>query len=122
MALPPTMMPPGASPPMGAAPIAQPTPSPGAEAAAMAKIQTAVKILQEAFSGLPPAGEPGKKVLKAIQQLSEIAPTNQAAPGVGAEALRGLAASAQKQAPLEALMRQMPPAGGAPPGGAEPPA
>lgn len=79
----------------------------------MAKVQAAVKILQEASSGLDPASDVGQTVLKSIQSLAKVAPPGQAGPpGVGAEALRGLAQQAQQQSPLMALLRQQQ-AGGA---------
>lgn len=106
---------------MGGAPIAAPSFSPGSEAAAAAEIAQAVKILQGAFGKMDPSSDGGKKVLKAIQQLSEIAPVTKEAPGLGPEVLRNLAMRAQQQAPLMMLLRQQAAQGGQP-GGAAPPA
>lgn len=81
-------------------------------------------MLQEAFSGLDPASDAGKDVLKAIQSLSKSAPPRKASPGVGMEALRGLLAKAQQNQSLGAVMGMG--GGGAggppqpPPGGAAP--
>lgn len=123
MALPPMPMP-GASGPAGGAPLAAPSPNPGHEAAAMAKVQAAVRVLLEASSGLDPASDGGQTVLQCIQRLSKVAGTAPASPGVGVEALRGLAQQAGQQAPLLALLRQQQGGGGQPPpgGGAPPPA
>lgn len=89
----------------------------------MAKVSQAVKILQDAFGGVDPASDTGHAILKSIEQLSKVAPVTQAAPGVGQEALRGLALQARQQAPLEMLLRQQAAGAGQPPaGGAAPPA
>lgn len=111
-------LPQGASPPVGGAPIAAPSHSQGSEAAALAEVAQAVKILQDAFGKMDPMGDNAKKVLKSIEKLSDVAPVTKAAPGIGPEAMRNLASQAQKQAPLEMLLRQQ----AAQPGGAAPPA
>src|ERR1700753_3838803 len=113
--MPPLPLPQGASPPVGGAPIAAPSHSPGSEAAALAEVAQAVKVLQDAFGKLDPMGDPAKKVLDAIKKLSDVAPITKAAPGIGPEAMRNLASQAQKQAPLEMLLRQQ---AAQPPGGA----
>ena len=86
----------------------------------MAEVAQAVKILQQAFSKVDPGGDAGHAILKAIEQLSKVAPVTKAAPGVGQEALRNLAMQAKQQAPLEMLLRQQAGGAGQPPGGAAP--
>lgn len=84
----------------------------------MAEVAQAVKILQDAFGKMDPMGDAAKKVIKAIEKLSDMAQVTKAAPGIGPEAMRNLAQQALKQAPLEMLLRQQ----AAQPGGAAQPA
>lgn len=86
----------------------------------MAKVASAVKILQDAFSGVDPASDVGHAILKSIEQLSKVAPVTKAAPGVGHEALRNIATQARQTAPLEMLLRQQAAGAGGQPGGAAP--
>jgi hypothetical protein len=72
----------GASPPTGNTPMAQPSSSPGSEAAAVAKIQAAVDALSQALPLIQDKSGPrAKEVLKAIERLSKLAAPGQAAPG-----------------------------------------
>jgi hypothetical protein len=87
----------------------------------LAKVGTAVKVLQDAFQGVDPGSDAGQAILTAIKSLSKVAPVAKAAPGIGNEALRNISTQARQQAPLEMLLRQQA-AGGGQPGGAGPPA
>ena len=97
-----------------------PTPNPGAEAAAIAKVRQAIDLLQQAFSGADPTGELGKAILDSIKKLGSAAPAMQGAPGVGQEALRNALMQARQSAPMQALMRSMASGGGGAAGGGTP--
>lgn len=90
-----------------------PSPNPGQEAAAIAKVRQAITLLQDAFGGSDPTGELGKAILDSIKKLGGAAPAMQGAPGVGQEALRNALMQARQTAPMQALMRSMAAGGGA---------
>jgi hypothetical protein len=90
-----------------------PSPNPGQEAAAIAKVRQAIAMLQDAFGGSDPTGELGKAILDSIKKLGGAAPAMQGAPGVGQEALRNALMQARQTAPMQALMRSMAAGGGA---------
>jgi hypothetical protein len=90
-----------------------PSPNPGQEAAAIAKVRQAIAMLQDAFGGSDPTGELGKAILDSIKKLGGAAPAMQGAPGVGQEALRNALMQARQTAPMQALMRSMASGGGA---------
>jgi hypothetical protein len=94
----------------------------------MAKIASAIKILEQALPTLPTGSDPYKSVLSAIQAISKHVNPGDATPGVDQTALRGLQQDASRSAPLQSLMRslggpsagaagggQMPMGGGLPP-------
>jgi hypothetical protein len=93
--------------------------NPGLMADAMSKVGEAIHILQLALPHLPMGSEQHEGVLKMIQTGTKIAPPAQQAPGLQITQLHALAQDAQRQAPLQALMRLMSGAGG--PGGGAPP-
>jgi hypothetical protein len=108
-------------PPMGAAPVGVPSGNPGAQAAAMAKIASAIKILEQQLQTLPTGSDPYKSVLSAIQSLSKHVNPADATPGVDQSALRGLMQDASRSAPMMSLMRSLGgPSAGAAGGGAMP--
>jgi len=87
----------------------------------MAKIASAIKILQEQLSTLPTGSDPHKSVLSAIQALSKHVNPADATPGIEQTALRGLQQDAARSAPLQSLMRSLGgPSAGAAGGGAMP--
>jgi hypothetical protein len=108
---------------MGAGPISVPSASPGAQAAAMAKVREAIKILIGALPELPIGSDPFKTVQSSIQGLSKHVSPGEEVPGMQQTALRDLQQGAGKNAALEAVMRSLgSPGGGAGsvPGGATP--
>jgi hypothetical protein len=98
--------------------------APGNNAAAVAKVLEAIKILQLALPDLPPGTPVHKAVLGAISGISKHAQPANAQPGIQKTTHRELGREAQQQAPMQALMRMLSqgPGGGAPPGGAAAPA
>lgn len=107
-------------PPMGSSPAAQATGNPGSAAAAVAKVQEAIKLISIALPEVPM--EDKADLAKCISILSKKFPASEASPGIQQTALRDLAQQAQQQAMMQALMRkqQQPSPGGAPQGGAAP--
>jgi hypothetical protein len=92
---------------MGASPVGVPSGNPGAQAAAMAKIASAIKILEQALPTLPTGSDPYKSVLSAIQSISKHVNPSDATPGVDQTALRGLQQDAARSGPLQSLMRSL---------------
>ena len=116
MALPVTPVPGGAPPvgPQGG--ISAPSPNPGKEAAAIAKVRQVVSQLQAIVPDVDIASPLGEAVLKAIQNLSKHAPVSQAQPGGGMQSLKDQLMKAMQGGPMAALQRAQ--AGAAPPPGA----
>ena len=110
------MMPPSLSgqPPMGSAPISTPSASPGSSAGALSKVREAIKILQAALPELPIGSEPHKKIMSAIQSISNVVPPSAEVPGVQQTALRDLQQNAGKNAMLQQVIGSL---GGANAGG-----
>lgn len=80
---------------------------PGNNAAAIAKVLEAIKILQLALPDLPPGTPVHKSVLSAISGISKHAQPANAQPGIQKTTHRELTQQAQQQAPMQALMRQL---------------
>lgn len=99
---------PGAPPPMGPqGPVAQPSPNAGKQAAALGKVRQAVTMLQQVVPDVDPASPMGKAVIKAIGDLSKIAPANEANPQAGVQGLREQLMQAMQGGPAAALQRSM---------------
>lgn len=92
-------------PPLGSQAAMSPQGNPGANAAAIAQVREAVRILQMALPNLPMGDPLHKEVTRAIGGLAKHAPAAEAAPGVQNSALLDLQRNAQQQQPLMALMR-----------------
>lgn len=90
---------------MGSA--AQPSPNAGKEAAALGKVRQAVTMLQQCVPDVDPASPLGKAVIKAIGDLSKIAPAGESQPGAGMSQLRQQLMQAMQQGPAAALQRSM---------------
>lgn len=103
MVLPPSL---SGQPPIGSSPASLATGNPGANAAALAKVREAVRILEIALPDLPHGSPEHKAVLNAISGMSKHAPAAEAQPGIQISAMRELQQQASQQAPLMALMRQ----------------
>lgn len=116
MALPPGITPPlsglGAGtapgqPPFGSSPMQMPTPNRGSQAAALAKVSSAVKLLETALPELGATTEPGQAVMKAIQSLAKHAPSGSIDKGVEATSLQTLMMANKQDNPMLNLLRSM---------------
>lgn len=83
------------------------TGNPGEAAAAIMKVREAIKILQQALPAVPVGTDIHKSLLKAITDLSKVAPQAEASPGTQQTTFRDLQAQAQQTAPMMALMRAL---------------
>lgn len=104
---------PGAPPPGPQSGATQPTPNRGLQAAALAKMQWAVKILTMALPDLGVETEPGKDVMKALQTLSKHIPPGSTSPGVDNAGLQQMMMQHKQDQPQNQLFRAMG-AGGVP--------
>lgn len=101
-----------------------PTGNPGGHAAALAKVRSAVDMLEDALRELPVGMDDHKAVSESITKLAKIVPASEQQPGIQMSALRQLMQNAKKSAPLQALLRAAQQKGGAPggaPGAGAPP-
>ena len=78
-------------------------------------MREAIKILQAALPELPIGSEPHKKIMSAIQSISNVVPPSAEVPGVQQTALRDLQQNAGKNAMLQQVIGSL---GGANGGGA----
>ena len=75
-------------PPFGSSPAQMPTPDRGGQAAALALVSTAVRILERALPQLGAGSDPGKDVMKALQNLTKHVPQGATSPGVENSAMQ----------------------------------
>lgn len=112
-------------PPIGSSPATQPVANRGLQAAGVAKLGLAVKILESVLPMLGAGSESGKAVLEALNKLSKHVQPGSISSGVEQTGLQDLMNKVRQNAPQIAAMRASQPAGaGAPPppgGGAIPP-
>ena len=99
--------------PTGSSPATMPVANRGQEAAGLAMLSVAVKVLEKSFSLMGVATEPGKDILKALNVLSKHLPAGQVPTGVQNNAMQDTMDQNRKMAMLLPLLRQ---GGGAPPG------
>lgn len=112
--------PPG-QPPLGSSPITQPSPNAGFKAAALSKVQLAVRILEKALPEMGVASEEGKDIMKALSTLAKHIPAGAASPGIENSTMMQMMLQGRQEAPMLQLAQQRPPmSGGAPGGGAQP--
>ena len=83
---------------MGASPVGVPTASPGANAASLAGVREAIKILEKHLPGLQIGSDPYKSVLNAISSMAKFVPPSAEVPGVQKTEARSLMADAEKSA------------------------
>lgn len=102
-------------------PALAPQAQPGNAAAAMQKIQSAAKLINEAIGSVPMGSEFHTKILKLATDLNKLMADVPQNPGVQATGLVQQARNVAQQAPQQALERLFPPAQ-QPPAGAQPPA
>ena len=106
-------------PPFGSSPVSAPTPNRGLQAAALAQVVWAVRLLEKALPGIGAATPAGKDIMKAISNLTKHIPAGAASPGMEQTALQGLMQSAKQEAPqLQALKAAGAQPGPMTPGGA----
>jgi hypothetical protein len=86
--------------------VSAPSPSPGAEAAVVAKVRGAIQILQQAAASADPASEIGRAVYKAILDLGKVAPSGQSTAGMETTAQGNIAQDAKKKAMLMMLLQK----------------
>ena len=87
--------------------VSAPSPSPGAEAAVVAKVRGAIQILQHAMAGADPSSELGKVIMDCIRKLADKAPSSQSTAGMESTAQGNIAQDAKKKAMLQAIMQKM---------------
>ena len=108
-------------------PVQMPTPDRGSQAAALAQVSWAVRLLEKALPLLGVASPPGKDVMSALKSLSKHVPPGSMSPGVENNALQQLMMQGKQEQPQIQALRAMGQGGGpsmgaeAPPGGGAPP-
>lgn len=120
------MPPPGAAPmdtgdkaPIGSSPATQPLSNSGIQAAGLAKLSIAVKLLETIIPMLGSGSEIGKAVLDTVNKLSKLVAPGTVSPGVEQSALSDIQNKARQNAMMVAAARGAMPAGaGSPPPGA----
>lgn len=105
-------------PPMGPQNVQMPTPNRGAQAAAMAQINWAIRLLEQALPMVGATSDVGQACMKAISSLAKLVPAGASAPGVERTGLEQLMLRAKQEEPMMALMRGQ--GGGGAPGGPPP--
>ena len=100
--------------------MTMPTMNKGLQAAALAQVQVAVRILERALVAVGATSEPGKDIMKAIMNLGKHVPPGSTSPGVEQTALQQLATQSKQEQPEIARLRAMG-MGGSPAGGGGPP-
>lgn len=112
----------GTPPPAGGSPATMPTANAGLQAAGIARLSIAVKVLEETVPLLGVGSEAGKDALKALNTLSKHVPPGSVSPGIEANSAAQIMQRQRQMAPQIAMLRAAS-AGGAPPagGGMSPP-
>lgn len=112
-------------PPFGSSPVQMPTPDRGNQAAALAKVSTAVRILELALPELGATSEAGKAVLTAVNSLAKHIPPGSINPGVENSSMMQMMSQQKQEQPMISALRAMGqggmPGGGAPASDAAPP-
>lgn len=104
-------------------PALAPQAQPGSASAAMQKIQSAGKLINEAIGSVPMGTEFHTKILKLATDLNKLMAEVPQNPGMQATGLMQQARSTAQQAPMQALNKLFPQAQPAPGGeGGQPPA
>ena len=127
MALPPGITPPSpgvgvgtapGQPPFGSSPMQMPTPDRGSQAAALAEVSSAVKLLEKALPSLGASSPTGKDVMGCIQKLAKHVPPGSIDKGVESNSLQSLMMQGKQENPMLNVLRAMGQGGqaGAPPG------
>lgn len=110
---------PAEAPPAGGSPATMPTANAGQQAAGIARLSIAVKVLEETVPLLGVGSEAGKDALKALNTLSKHVPPGSVSPGIEANSAAQIMQRQRQMAPQIAALRAA--GGGGPPGGGAPP-
>lgn len=108
-------------PPFGSSPAQMPTPDRGGQAAALALVSTAVRILERALPQLGAGSDPGKDVMKALQNLTKHVPPGATSPGVENSAMQQMMLAGKQEQPQQQVLAAMGQGQAPMPGGAPPP-
>lgn len=108
------------APPAGGSPATMPTANAGHQAAGIARLSIAVKVLEETVPLLGVGSDAGKDALKALNTLSKHVPPGSVSPGIEANSAAQLMQRQRQMAPQIAALRAAG-AGGQPAGGGMPP-
>lgn len=114
--------PPG-QPAFGPSPqMSSPVPNQGHQAAGMAIMSQAIRLLEKALPMLGAESDAGREVLSALGRLAKHLPAGSTSPGVEMSSLQKLLMEQRQQNPMMALMRQQQQGGGVapPPGQGQP--
>ncbi len=87
--------------------MAAPSPNAGKEAAALGVVRQAVTQLQKIVPDIDPGTPLGKAVIKAIGDLTKVAPAGESNPMAGQQNLREQLMQAMQGGPAAALQRSM---------------
>lgn len=101
-------------------PAIAPQAQPGNAAAAMQKVQSAAKLINEAIGSVPMGTEFHSKILKLATDLNKLMADLPQNPGMQATGLMQQARQVAQAAPQQALQRLFPPAQPQPEGGGAP--
>src|ERR1700761_3251123 len=102
--------------PIGSSPATQPVANRGMEAAGVAKLGVAVRLLEQIVPMLGAGSDAGRAVLESLNKLSKHVPSGSQSPGIEQSALQELMNKARQAAPQIAAMRAAQQGGGMPPG------
>ena len=105
-------------PPFGSSPVQMPTPDRGNQAAAMAQLSWAVKILEGALPLLGATSEPGQAVMAALKALSKHISPGAFSPGAERSVLEKMMMQAKQDNPMQQVLGAMGQGGAPSPGGA----
>ena len=92
-------------PPIGSSPATQPVPNRGQEAAGLAKLGVAIRVLESILPMVGSGSEVGKDVLKALNSLSKHVPVGSQSSGIDTSALQEMLMKARQMQPQIAAMR-----------------
>ncbi len=95
--------------------MTMPTMNKGLQAAALAQVQWAVRLLEKSLPLIGSGTEPGKDIMKAITALTKHVPPGSTSPGVEQSSLQQMMMQQKQEQPEIARLRAMGGGGGAPP-------
>jgi len=84
-----------------------PTANRGHQAAGLANVQWAVRLLEKSLPLVGAETEPGQAIMKAIQSLSKHVPAGSTSPGVENSALQQAMIQAKQEQPMISTLRSL---------------